>query len=90
MMIDNPYKVLGLEEGASEEDVKKAYRRMARVYHPDLHPDDPEANQKMNEINEAYDALTNRIGIVDLRLMGYPIAVHSDMLFWSKKESIAL
>ena len=58
-MIDNPYKVLGLEEGASEEDVKKAYRRMARVYHPDLHPDDPEANQKMNEINEAYDALTN-------------------------------
>ena len=32
---------------------------MARVYHPDLHPDDPEANQKMNEINEAYDALTN-------------------------------
>jgi len=38
----------------------------------------------------AYDALTNRIGIVDLRLMGYPIAVHSDMLFWSKKESVPL
>lgn len=38
----------------------------------------------------AYDALTNRIGIVDLRLLGYPIAVHSDMLFWSKKESVAL
>lgn len=58
-MIDNPYKVLGLEDGASADDVKKAYRKMARVYHPDLHPDDPEATQKMNEINEAYDMLTN-------------------------------
>jgi len=38
----------------------------------------------------AYDALTNRIGIVDLRLMGYPVAVHSDMLFWSKNENIGL
>lgn len=38
----------------------------------------------------AYDALTNRIGIVDLRLMGYPVAVHSDMLFWSKEEEILL
>ena len=58
-MIDNPYKVLGLEDGASADDVKKAYRKMARVYHPDLHPDDPDAAQKMNEINEAYDMLTN-------------------------------
>ena len=58
-MIDDPYKVLGLEQDASLDDVKKAYRHMARVYHPDLHPDDPEANQKMNEINEAYDMLTN-------------------------------
>jgi len=38
----------------------------------------------------AYDALTNRIGVIDLRLMGYPVAVHSDMLFWSKEESIPL
>ncbi len=38
----------------------------------------------------AYDALTNRIGVIDLRLMGYPVAVHSDMLFWSKDESIPL
>ena len=38
----------------------------------------------------AYDALTNRIGIIDLRLMGYPVAVHSDMLFWSKEEKISL
>lgn len=38
----------------------------------------------------AYDAMSNRIGIADLRLMGYPVAVHSDMLFWSKHEKISL
>ncbi len=38
----------------------------------------------------AYDSLTNRIGVVDLRLMGYPVAVHSDMLFWAKGESVTL
>ncbi len=58
-MIDDPYKVLGLEHGASQEEIKKAYRRLAKQYHPDLHPDDPKANEKMNEINEAYDMLTN-------------------------------
>lgn len=58
-MIDDPYKVLGLSQGASQEEIKKAYRRMAKQYHPDLHPNDPNANKKMNEINEAYDMLTN-------------------------------
>lgn len=58
-MIDDPYKVLGISPGASQEEIKKAYRQMAKKYHPDLHPDDPNANQRMNEINEAYDMLTN-------------------------------
>ena len=58
-MIEDPYKVLGLEEGASADEIKKAYRHMAKINHPDLHPDDPNAVQKMNEINEAYDMLTN-------------------------------
>jgi len=58
-MIDDPYKVLGLEQSASADDVKKAYRQMAKTYHPDLHPDDPSITEKMNEINEAYDMLTN-------------------------------
>lgn len=55
-MID-PYKVLGVSPGASREEIKKAYRKKAKEYHPDLHPDDPEAARKMNEINEAYDML---------------------------------
>ena len=58
-MIDNPYKVLGLEDGASADEIKKAYRQMAKINHPDLHPNDPDAVNRMNEINEAYDMLTN-------------------------------
>ena len=58
-MIDDPYKVLGVEPGATKDDIKKAYRQMAKKYHPDLHPDDPVAAQKMHEINEAYDILSN-------------------------------
>ena len=58
-MIDDPYKVLGVSRGASEDEIKKAYRKMAKLYHPDLHPDDPDANKKMNDINTAYDMLMN-------------------------------
>lgn len=58
-MIDDPYKVLGLAPNASQDEVKKAYRQMAKKYHPDLHPNDPAAAQKMNEVNEAYDMLMN-------------------------------
>lgn len=58
-MVQDPYKVLGISEGASKEEIKKAYRKKAKEYHPDLHPDDPVAAAKMNEINEAYDMLNN-------------------------------
>ncbi len=58
-MVDDPYRVLGVPRDASKEEIKKAYRRKAKEYHPDLHPDDPKAAEKMNEINEAYDMLNN-------------------------------
>lgn len=58
-MISDPYSVLGISKDASKEEIKKAYRKKAKEYHPDLHPDDPVAAQKMNEINEAYDMLNN-------------------------------
>lgn len=58
-MIDDPYKVLGVGKDASMDEVKKAYRKMAKLYHPDMHPNDPNASQKMNEINEAYDMIMN-------------------------------
>ncbi len=58
-MISDPYSVLGVSKDASKDEIKKAYRKKAKEYHPDLHPDDPEAAKKMNEINEAYDMLSN-------------------------------
>lgn len=58
-MVNDPYTVLGIQRGASQEEIKTAYRKMAKKYHPDLHPDDPKAAEKMNEINEAYDMLSH-------------------------------
>ena len=58
-MVENPYRVLGIPEGASPEEIKKAYRKKAKEYHPDLHPDDPTVTRKMSEVNEAYDMLMN-------------------------------
>lgn len=58
-MVKNPYEVLGLSQGASQEEIKKAYRKKTKEYHPDLHPNDPVATQKMAEVNEAYDMLMN-------------------------------
>ena len=56
-MVNDPYRVLGVSKDASQEEIKKAYRQKAKEHHPDLHPDDPHATEKMNEINEAYDML---------------------------------
>lgn len=58
-MIEDPYKVLEISRDASKDEIKKAYRRLAKKYHPDLHPNDPVAAEKMNEINTAYDMLNN-------------------------------
>lgn len=58
-MIDNPYQVLGVSPDASDEEIKKAYRKLAKKYHPDLNPGDQEAAQKMQRINAAYEQIKN-------------------------------
>lgn len=53
------YEVLGIERSADEDTIKKAYRKMAKQYHPDLHPGDKEAEAKFKEVNEAYAVLSD-------------------------------
>ncbi len=53
------YEVLGVQKGASEDEIKKAYKKKAREYHPDLHPDDPSCEDKMKEVNEAFEVLND-------------------------------
>ena len=53
------YEVLGVQKGASEDEIKKAYRVLAKKYHPDLHPGDAEAEAKFKEANEAYEILSD-------------------------------
>lgn len=53
------YKILGLDKNASQDDIKKAYRKLARRHHPDLNPNDKEANKKFQQINEANEVLSD-------------------------------
>ena len=58
-MIDDPYSVLGLTPDASDEEVKRAYRALAKKYHPDMNPGGQRAAEMMNSINAAYDQIKN-------------------------------
>jgi len=58
-MIEDPYKILGVSPDASDDEIKQAYRRLAKQYHPDRNPGDQEAARKMQQINAAYEQIKN-------------------------------
>ena len=58
-MIDDPYQILGVSPNASDEEIKQAYRKLAKKYHPELNPGDPVAAQKMQQVNAAYEQIKN-------------------------------
>jgi curved DNA-binding protein len=53
------YKILGVDRSATEKEIKKAFRKLARQHHPDVNPDDPKAEERFKEINEAYEVLSD-------------------------------
>ncbi len=53
------YKILGIDKGASKEEIKRAFRKLARKYHPDVNPDEAKSGEKFKEINEAYSFLSD-------------------------------
>ena len=55
----NYYAILGIKEGASLQEIKKAYKGIVKKWHPDFHPDDPECLEKIKDINEAYEVLSH-------------------------------
>ena len=58
-MIDDPYKILGVSRDASDDEIKRAYRHLAKKYHPDRNPGDAEAAKKMQQVNAAYEQIKN-------------------------------
>jgi DnaJ family protein A protein 3 len=69
------YKVLGVEKGAAQKDIKKAYYQLAKKYHPDSNKNDPNASKKFQEVSEAYEILA------EIRLSG-------DRVKWWEKHRV--
>ena len=86
----DPYEVLGVNRDASDEDIKKAYRKLAKQYHPDVNPGDKTAEEKMKEINAAYDAIKNGTANQYGAQGGTAGQGHITFLIWTKLRLLTL
>ena len=68
----DPWETLGIAPGASKTEIRRAYRRLARRYHPDLNPDDPEAAERFKAVQSAYEVLTERLSRREQRSQASP------------------
>src|SRR3712207_6318561 len=59
MVTKDPYKALGLSSEASQDDIRKVHRKLVREYHPDVNPEDPRAEERFKEIQQAYEVLSD-------------------------------
>lgn len=72
------YETLGISKNANESEIKKAYRNLAKKYHPDMNPNNKEAEKKFKEINEAYDVLSDPQKRIEYDGYGYSKPEFSD------------
>lgn len=80
----NYYEVLGVEKNATADEIKKAYRNLAFKYHPDRNPDNPQAEEKLKQINAAYDVLGD-----ENKRRNYDLGGYSDNNQYSSQNSNA-
>ena len=70
----NYYEILGVDKNATEDQIKSAYRKLAKQYHPDLHPGDATAAEKFKQINEAYEVLSDKPDSAIFRIFSAPFS----------------
>ena len=83
------YEVLGISKKATEDEIKKAYRKLARKHHPDVNPGDKNAQKKFQEVQEAYDILRSTRDSRGRELIVYKLP-QPDVLEWTAEEAEGL
>jgi DnaJ-class molecular chaperone len=84
-MMRDPLEILGLTNGASKSQIKRRYRLLSKQFHPDLNPNDPEAEARFKEVQWAYDMLSSRESGSTINYGGVQARSEPDLEAWSDK-----